>query len=192
MPNESIDPGRTPEGGREEVGEGAGGAPDHPDEHAIDRRRWMSRLSIGLGTLAATIAGLPLVGFIVAPFLGRHPEYWRAVGHVSRFQVGTTTAVTFEDPSPLPWSGQVAHTAAWLRRKSQTDFIAFSIDCTHLGCPVRWEAKADLFMCPCHGGVYYSNGNVAGGPPPLPLRRYPVRVRGDRVEIHTTPLPITT
>lgn len=158
----------------------------------MDRRRWMTRLSLGLGAVAAAIAGLPLVGFIFAPFVGAKPERWRTVGHVSRFPVGTTTSVRFEDPSPLRWSGQVAHTAAWLRRESESEFIAFSIDCTHLGCPVRWESKANLFMCPCHGGVYYSNGNVAGGPPPHPLPRYPVRVRGDAVEIRTTPLPITT
>lgn len=158
----------------------------------MDRRRWMARISIGLGGLAATVAGIPIIGFILGPFLGPHPERWRAVGPVSKFRVGTTTEVTYKDPSSLPWSGQVARTAAWLRREGETDFVAFSIDCTHLGCPVRWEKQANLFMCPCHGGVYYSNGNVAGGPPPLPLRRYPVRVRSGVVEIRTAPLPITT
>jgi menaquinol-cytochrome c reductase iron-sulfur subunit len=25
--------------------------------------------------------------------------------------------------------------------------VAFSINCTHLGCPVRWLPDANLFMC---------------------------------------------
>ncbi|MDQ2900037.1 MAG: Rieske 2Fe-2S domain-containing protein, partial [Acidobacteriota bacterium] len=48
-----------------------------------------------------------------------------------------------------------------------------------------------LFMCPCHGGVYYKNGDVAAGPPPKPLTKYPVRVRDGLVEILTKPTPIT-
>jgi menaquinol-cytochrome c reductase iron-sulfur subunit len=61
-----------------------------------------------------------------------------------------------------------------------------------LGCPVRWLPDADLFMCPCHGGVYYKDGKVAAGPPPRPLVKYPVRLRNGQVEIRTSPLPIST
>jgi Rieske Fe-S protein len=32
-------------------------------------------------------------------------------------------------------------------------------------------------MCPCHGGVYYANGERASGPPPRGLFRCPYRVR---------------
>ena len=46
-------------------------------------------------------------------------------------------------------------------------------------------------MCPCHGGVFYKDGRVASGPPPQPLATYPVRVRDGRVEILTSPLPIS-
>jgi len=58
-------------------------------------------------------------------------------------------------------------------------------------CPVRWLQDAKLFLCPCHGGVYYSSGETAAGPPPKPLPRYPVRVRNGKVEIQTSTLPIT-
>ena len=60
--------------------------------------------------------------------------------------------------------GVTARTAAWLRRDSDASFTAFSVNCTHLGCPVRWFAEPKLFLCPCHGGVYNADGTVAGGP----------------------------
>ena len=110
---------------------------------------------------------------------------------VDAFPIGTTVRVTFVDPSPLEWAGVTAKTAAWLRRLGAEEFVAFAMNCTHLGCPVRWLADARLFLCPCHGGVYNGDGSVAAGPPPKPLPRYPVRVRQGRVEILTSPLPVT-
>lgn len=158
--------------------------------HQLRRRRFLSRLSVGLSAAAATLVGVPVVGFLVAPLLRRAPREWRAVGAVGDFAIGATVSVTFDDASPLPWSGVTARTAAWLRRDDATSFTAFAVNCTHLGCPVRWFENAGLFLCPCHGGVFNRDGSVAAGPPPKPLTRYPVRVRAGRVEIQTAPTPI--
>jgi quinol---cytochrome c reductase iron-sulfur subunit, bacillus type len=164
--------------------------PARPSGPGGDRRRFLSLLSAALGAVAAALVGFPLVGFLLAPFFSKPPEKWRRVGTLDQFQIGTTVEVTLRDASPLPWAGVTANTGAWLRRNGEREFIAFSMNCTHLGCPVRWVAHADLFMCPCHGGVYYKDGTVAGGPPPRPLFRYPVRVRGTDVEVRTSAIPI--
>lgn len=156
----------------------------------MERRRFLSRLSAALSAAAAAVVAVPVVGFIVAPLVRRSPRLWRPVGPVDRFRVGETVAVSFEDASPLPWAGVTARTAAWLRRESATEFTAFSIHCTHLGCPVQWVADARLFLCPCHGGVFNGDGTVAAGPPPKPLSHYPVRVREGQVEILTSPIPV--
>lgn len=160
--------------------------PNQPSE--LNRRRFFSRLSILLGSIGAAIVAVPTVGFLLG--LRRPTKIWRVVGHVQDFEMGATIQVAFEDPSPLPWSGVTAQTAAWLRRTGEHEFIAFSVDCTHLGCPIRWLPDANLFMCPCHGGVFYADGTVSAGPPPRPLFHYPVRVQGDEVQILTSPLPI--
>ncbi|HTD45677.1 MAG TPA: Rieske (2Fe-2S) protein [bacterium] len=149
-------------------------------------------MSVALGALGAAIVAIPVVGFLLAPFLEKQSQVWRPVGTVDSFRPGMTVKVDFPDSSPLPWAGVVARTAAWLRREPDGTFVAFTVNCTHLGCPVRWLPDAELFMCPCHGGVYYKNGAVAAGPPPKPLPQYPVRVRGGQVEIQTSPIPITT
>jgi menaquinol-cytochrome c reductase iron-sulfur subunit len=163
--------------------------PSSPAE--LSRRKLLARLSLAAGGFGALILTVPTAGFILAPFFERKPEVWRTVGKVESFKIGETTAVKYEDASPLPWAGVTARSAAWLRRVDADTFVAFSINCTHLGCPVRWLADANLFMCPCHGGVYYKDGTVAAGPPPLPLPRYPVRVLNGDVQIQTSPIPIT-
>jgi menaquinol-cytochrome c reductase iron-sulfur subunit len=138
------------------------------------------------------VAGVPVVGSIVGPLLKRVPSPWRVVGTLEEFAIGETVRVVFEDASSVPWSGVTARSAAWLRREDAQTFVAFSVNCRHLGCPVRWVPDAELFMCPCHGGVYYKDGSVAAGPPPKPLHRYPVRVHEGQVEIRAEPIPLTT
>ena len=164
--------------------------PAVPEPNDLDRRRLLARLGIFVGSVSAAIVGIPSIAFLLG--LRKAPEVWRSLGAADSFQIGQTLEVSFLDSSPLPWSGVTAKTAAWLRRESPEQFIAFAINCTHLGCPVRWLPNADLFMCPCHGGVFYKDGAVASGPPPKPLVTYPVRVRDGMVEILTSPLPITS
>ena len=59
-------------------------------------------------------------------------------------------------------------------------FLVFAINCAHLGCPVSWFQESGLFMCPCHGGVYYANGERASGPPPRGLYTCVYRITRDR------------
>lgn len=165
--------------------------PECEAPQSVTRRRFLSMISIGVGGLGALLTGIPVVGFVLAPLLNKQRGEWRAVGAVNSFQIGTTVEVAFADNSPEAWAGVTAQTAAWLRRESEQHFIAFSINCTHLGCPVRWEKNANLFMCPCHGGVYYKDGSVAAGPPPKPLSKYNVRINNGQVEVQTGPIPIT-
>ncbi len=155
------------------------------------RRRFLAWVSLGLASLAAAAVGVPVIGLLVAPLARPVGDRWHPVGPASRFRIGETVKVTFADTQSTPWSGRTAATAAWLRRVSDTEFTAFSLNCTHLGCPVRWVAGAKLFMCPCHGGVFYEDGAVAAGPPQRALTRYPVRVSQGTVQIQTSGLPIT-
>ncbi len=155
------------------------------------RRKLLSRISLALSGGAALLVGVPVLGFIFGPLFRREPGVWRSVGAIDSFRVGDTVEVTFEDASALPWAGITSRTAAWLRRENEREFIAFAVNCTHLGCPVRWLSSAELFMCPCHGGVYYRSGQVAAGPPPQPLNRYPVRLRNGQVEVMASAILIT-
>ena len=59
-------------------------------------------------------------------------------------------------------------------------FLVLAVNCAHLGCPVEWFQESGLFMCPCHGGVYYANGERASGPPPRGLYPFVYRVQSDK------------
>lgn len=157
----------------------------------MSRRRLLSRALIAGSAVAGAAASIPVIGYLLGPLIHPAPQAWRDVGAVSQFHIGETVSVTYQDPFTLPWSGQTAKTLAWLRRTGEESFTAFALNCTHLGCPVTWKQEAEHFFCPCHGGVYDAQGQVAGGPPQRPLWRHDVRVRDGRVQIATQALQIS-
>lgn len=146
---------------------------------SMKRRTFLNLLSVGLSGLIALPVAVPFLGFLLQPILIKPPTKWVNVGKIDDFQEGFTTQITLPDPSAVSWGGMAGTVGAYLRRNSGTDFVVYSANCTHLGCPVRWTQSAELFLCPCHGGVFYRNGQVAGGPPPKPLIQFPVRTTKD-------------
>ncbi|HZP96889.1 MAG TPA: ubiquinol-cytochrome c reductase iron-sulfur subunit [Candidatus Limnocylindria bacterium] len=158
----------------------------------MDRRRLLSRVTIALSGGIAALVGVPIVGYLLAPLVRPLPVDYVDVGSADAFHTGETTLVKFRDPSPLPWAGQLAETALWVRRRGETGddaFQVFSVHCTHLGCPVNWRAEAGIFLCPCHGGVFYADGTVAGGPPERPLFERAWKIDGGRLLVKAQPLP---
>jgi menaquinol-cytochrome c reductase iron-sulfur subunit len=154
-------------------------------QHTPERRTFLARLGLTIGGLITAFLGVPLAGFLIAPARRHLDDVWRPVGAAGEFPIGATVKVTYLDPEPMPWAGFIAENAAYLRRFDDGRFLAFSVYCTHTGCPVHWLEGARLFFCPCHAGVFYDDGAVAAGPPPRPLRRHAVRVRNGQVELRT-------
>ena len=161
------------------------------EKEKLDRRSFIIKVLWGLSTLLGVLVLIPVLSALFAPLFRKVPKAWRTIGNVDDFEIGKTVLVKFKNALPLPWSGLSSESASWLQRKNKSEFIAFSINCAHMGCPVRWVPDAELFLCPCHGGVYNKDGSYAAGPPPHGLSRYPVRIRNNRVEIQTSPVPIT-
>jgi menaquinol-cytochrome c reductase iron-sulfur subunit len=77
----------------------------------------------------------------------------------------------------------------WVRRIAGAQFQVFAINCAHLGCPVRWFPESSLFMCPCHGGVYYADGSHASGPPPRGLFEYASKIESGQLCVRGGELP---
>ena len=155
------------------------------------RRGFLTKIIVGVGACVSGVLALPLVSALVDPATRKRKQAWRAVARAADFADAETKLVDFENASPYKWSGDIAKSAAYVRREPDGTFVAYSINCAHLGCPVRWVEESELFLCPCHGGVYYRDGSWAAGPPPRGLYTYPVRVRDGQIEIETSAIPIT-
>ena len=168
---------------------------ESPSNHQPDgpaRRGFLIKISIALSALIGAVIAPPVAAALADPLLDQAPPVWRDVGGIDDFVTDNTVLVSFQNSTTVAWAGKTGKTGAWLRRNGESEFEAFTLNCAHLGCPVRWEQEAELFLCPCHGGVYYKDGTVASGPPPRPLAKYPVKVEAGRVLVRAEPVPVTT
>ncbi len=69
-----------------------------------------------------------------------------------------------------------------LIRLATDRFAAYSQSCTHLKCPVYFDARLYNLVCPCHDGWFNpEDGGVLGGPPTRPLLRHPIEVRDQEI-----------
>ena len=119
---------------------------------------------------------------------GRYQK-WIDLGELDEFPEGQTRLAKYKNPISNPWDGETDNIPCWVRRLQGDQFQVFAINCAHLGCPVRWFPQSGLFMCPCHGGVYYQDGSRASGPPERGLFEYKYKVDGGHLMIEAGELP---
>ena len=169
------------------------GMPGAFEGETVTRRRFMTLTAHGAGAGAAMAFTLPALGFAVGSALfDRPPVRWEAVGKLADFPNDTYVPKVITMTTGI---GEVGKTTIYMRARNDDldsapnppgydeQVIAISTRCMHLGCPVRFVAASERFICPCHGGVYDFQGKVAGGPPVRPLDRFYTRVQGDTVEV---------
>jgi menaquinol-cytochrome c reductase iron-sulfur subunit len=159
-------------------------------EERVTRRSFLMKVGIALNGIFAVIVAIPIVEYLLCPARKDNAyRSWVALGNIDDFHDGETTLVTYRNPFSRPWDGQTANVAAYVRRVAADQFTVFAVNCAHLNCPVRWFAESQLFMCPCHGGVYYADGSRASGPPERGLFTYEAKIENGRLMINAGQMP---
>jgi len=148
----------------------------------VTRRRFMTAVTHGSGAIAAMAFTLPALGFAIGPLFSRLPWSWQPIGPPEDFTENTYTTKVIQLVQGI---GEAGNSIAYVRKRNPAidtepldeydHWVALSDRCMHLGCPVRYVAAAERFICPCHGGVYDFRGMVVGGPPVRPLDRFYTR-----------------
>jgi len=156
----------------------------------VTRRRFVTGTGQAAGIIAASAFVLPSLGFALGPVFKSNPHRWETVGPVDMFPDNNYIPVVL---TLTPGIGEAGKTTAYVRKFNpaldidrydrDSQFIALSNRCAHLGCPVRWVDAAERFICPCHGGVYDLLGRRVGGPPVRPLDRFYTRVVEGQVQL---------
>jgi Rieske Fe-S protein len=160
------------------------------ERERITRRTFMMNVGIALNAIVGIAIATPVVVYLFGPVLKRKDyRKWIAIGDATSFQPGETKLVTFRNPYTEPWDGATGNVPAYVRCTAPGKFTVFAINCAHLGCPVRWFSESQLFMCPCHGGVYYADGSRASGPPERGLFTYDEKIVNGQLMIDAGQMP---
>jgi menaquinol-cytochrome c reductase iron-sulfur subunit len=158
----------------------------------IDRRGLFVKVGLLFNGVVAAMLAVPIARFLLSPVArggqGRY-QSWLPLGPLEQFPAGETRLATYRNPVETASDGATARVACWVRRIDAGRFQVFAINCAHLGCPVRWFAPSGLFLCPCHGGAYYSDGTRASGPPERGLFEHAYKVQGGELFIRAGEMP---
>ena len=156
------------------------------------RRDFLMKMGLLFNGIVAAILAVPIVRYLMSPVARArkgHYDSWLSLGKLREFPVGQTRLAIYQNPVVNPWDGDTADIPCWVRNVDGQQFQVFAINCAHLGCPVRWFPQSSLFMCPCHGGVYYQDGSRASGPPERGLFEYHYRVESGKLLIKAGEMP---
>jgi len=155
------------------------------EDNKVDRRNFLSLVTIGIGGLIGLGMGIPAIAYIIGPALKRQQEEWLKLGSTSKVELGVPTLFKKKVVRQSGWAVKENEIVVYILTENGREYSALSNVCTHLGCRVRWIGEEELLVCPCHEAAFEKNGDVSYGPPPAPLDKYEVKVEDDQLFIKT-------
>jgi cytochrome b6-f complex iron-sulfur subunit len=139
------------------------------DRRPLGRRTFVDYL-LGGGVLASLASFLyPVLRFVMPPPITEAIE---------------TNVVAANVGELAPNSGKVfkfGRRPALLVNTQGGELRAYDGICTHLNCTIQYRSDYGQIWCACHNGFYDVSGKNIAGPPPRPLERLNVQIRGDEV-----------
>ena len=149
----------------------------------LTRRSFYSRMVNLMGSALGLAMAVPSAVYLLFSGHGKGRGAFVEAAQLSQLEIGTPKQVTFARTRVDGWRTFEEKAIAWVVRTGEKDAVAYSPQCTHLGCAYHWEAPRDRFVCPCHESLFTIDGKVTGGPAARPLDRYAVKVENDRLMI---------
>jgi Rieske Fe-S protein len=136
------------------------------------RRRWITYL-LGTSLGAAFVSFLyPVLRYLVPP-VSSEPSLSEIELDVKASDIPNNSGRI------VPFAGK----PVILFRTATGELKALTATCTHLACTVQYRTDRNDIWCACHNGVYDANGTNISGPPPRPLTKLEVAVRGEKVVV---------
>ena len=153
------------------------------------RRGFLGLLTNLLMAAIGLLIAVPAVAYFWAPLRRKGEsisaeEGFADAGPLADLPVGQWRLVTLEVVRRDAWTEKArTRHSIWVRRSETGDHPALVLSpiCPHLGCQIEWRKESSQFVCPCHKGVFSSDGAVVSGPPPRGMDELPSMVRAGRL-----------
>lgn len=150
-----------------------------------ERRRFLGALVGLINAVVALVVLAPTVGLITAPLRDRSRKgRWVPVMD-DDLAMGETREAIVELEVKDGYRVTTRRYVVYIHR-NRNGLLCFDPACTHLGCRIRFQEEKNRYFCPCHGGVFDSEGKVVSGPPPKPLNQHEVKSDGGKIYVLMT------
>ena len=160
-----------------------------PTERPLTLRRWKQDFPIPIGEDSyatrrefTKFLGLTSFAFLAGTFVAAARKLWK---HARATQSDAVSVASLDE---VPAGGSklfrypTDDDACILLRLAPDKFVAFNQNCTHLNCPVHFDAANSQLACPCHHGFFNAeDGKAVAGPPRRSLAALAVTVHDGRV-----------
>lgn len=147
------------------------------------RRSFYSAAINGLGALITAALALPAAAYLLIKPKSQKQGAWVDAADLNQLQLKKPEEVVFRRTRIDGWRVVNEKTTAWVVRMDEQNVVAYTPQCTHLGCAYHWDEQQKNFLCPCHTSVFSIDGKVLSGPAPRPLDRYETRVDNGKLLI---------
>jgi menaquinol-cytochrome c reductase iron-sulfur subunit len=147
------------------------------------RRSFYSVLINLFGGLIAAVIAIPAAGYLLLKPKGSTGDSMVEIADIDKLEIGKPEEVVYYRTRVDGWKMSKEKTTTWVVKESPQSVVAFSPQCTHLGCVYHWDDSQKFFSCPCHNSEFGTDGKVLSGPAPRPLDRYVSRVESGKLLI---------
>jgi menaquinol-cytochrome c reductase iron-sulfur subunit len=147
-----------------------------------NRRRFHASVIYGLWAVITGALTLPAAIYLIVPPKSRKSQAtWIEAGDISQLKPGVPEEVVFRRNRLDGWKVTSEKSTAWVIKKTEGEVVAFTPQCTHLGCAYSYDDQHKEFLCPCHTSTFGLDGKVLTGPAPRALDRYEVKLAGTKL-----------
>jgi menaquinol-cytochrome c reductase iron-sulfur subunit len=147
----------------------------------MTRRKFYEWSVFVLGGIVQAALALPALAYLLVPGRKKADNGWTDAGSVAALPEDEPIELAVQRERQDAWKSSVEKSTVWAVKKSDSEVVVYSPQCTHLGCGYHWAAEGQHFECPCHGTVFSKDGDVVSGVAPRPLDRFQTRIEGDRL-----------
>lgn len=150
----------------------------------FDRRKFMELGIVVIGGAIFTVSGAAMARFAIGTSFDELEEVWIELDEAEIPNDGEGMySFVLEFTRKDGYMSHHEKKLIYAKKTKTGEVIALSAVCTHLACIVSWSEEQQLFLCPCHTGIYDSDGMVVSGPPPRPLGRHKVKIEDGQLYV---------
>jgi menaquinol-cytochrome c reductase iron-sulfur subunit len=150
----------------------------------IGRRKFLTGVIGVVAGAVSFVLSVPAVSYLVSPGLNNHAAgEWFPLGPLSDVVPGTPKGYPYARNVKDGWTETTQTGVAYAVTHDGVNVKVYSNICTHLKCRVSWIEDRQIFLSPCHNGIFSIDGDVISGPPPRPLDQFEVKIENGQMSI---------